>query len=55
MEKKKYEMPQVEVRKLKLDLEMPMATSVGVTKTESFSNTEMDNLSNRNNVWEDLW
>lgn len=53
MEKKKYEMPQVEVRKL--DLEMPMATSVGVTKTESFSNTEMDNLSNRNNVWEDLW
>ena len=53
MEKKKYEMPQVEVRKL--DLEMPMATSsVGVTKTESFSNTEMDNLSNRDNVW-DMW
>ena len=52
MEKKKYEMPQVEVRKL--DLEMPMATSVGVTKTESYSNTEMDNLSNRDNVW-DMW
>ena len=38
-----------------MDLEMPMATSVGVTTTESFSNTEMTNLSNRDNVWEDLW
>ena len=52
MEKKRYEMPQVEVRKL--DLEMPMATSVGVKTTESFSNPEMDNLSNRDNVW-DMW
>ena len=37
-----------------MDLEMPMATSVGVTKTESSSNPGMDNLSNRDNVW-DLW
>lgn len=51
MEKKKYEMPQVEVREF--DVEMPMASSVPQVSQEYFDRN-LGSGANRDNVW-DMW
>lgn len=54
MEKKKYEMPQVEVREL--EGEVLMAAISGGPKVSNTSTIrDLSSEANRNNVWEDLW
>lgn len=51
MEKKRYEMPQVEVREF--DVEMPMASSMPQVSDKNFD-PNLGSGANRDNVW-DLW
>lgn len=51
MEKKRYEMPQVEVREF--DVEMPMASSMPQVSDENFD-PNLGSGANRDNVW-DMW
>ena len=54
MEKKRYEMPQVEVRELEGEVLMQNGSDTGARITNTTSNPEQVNLSNRDNVW-DMW
>ena len=49
MEKKEYEMPQVEAREF--DEEMPMASSVPQVSQKNFDRT-LGSAANRDNVWD---
>ena len=54
MEKKKYEMPQVEVREL--EGEVLMQAISGEPKISNISTMkDLGSEANRDNVWEDLW
>ena len=53
MEKKKYEMPQVEVREL--EGEVLMAASGEPTISNTSTIKDLGSEANRDNVWEDLW
>ena len=54
MEKKRYEMPQVEVRELEGEVLMQNGSDTGATITNTTSDPGQVNLSNRDNVW-DMW
>ena len=54
MEKKKYEMPQVEVREL--EGEVLMQAKSGMPEvSDAPTRGDLGSEANRDNVWEDLW